>query len=149
MQVRLRLRFGTGNLLQRSCVSKARNAGEITNFVCLEGGLLEWLMFTGFVAPRARKISTYLGMSRVKRSLWKPILYWECLVGNARFVSSHFHFLRMSRVKRSFWKSTFHFLRMSRVKRSFWESTFSFFANVSCETLVLEVDIFIFCECLV
>ena len=64
MQVRLHLRFGTGSPLQRSCVSKARNAGEIRNFVCLEGCLLEWLMFIGFVAPRAGKIFEL----------------WECLV---------------------------------------------------------------------
>ena len=32
---------------------------------------------------------------------------------------------------------------MSGVKRSFWKSTCSLFANVSCETLVLEVDPFI------
>ena len=38
---------------------------------------------------------------------------------------------------------------MSRVKRSFWKSTFSLFANVSCETLFLEVYILTFCECLV
>ena len=79
-------------------------------------------------------------MSRVKRSFWKSIfsfsanvscerLVWEstfifceCLVWNARFGSLHCHFLRMSRVKRSLWKLTF-----------------SLFANVSCETLVLEV----------
>ena len=80
-------------------MSKARNAGEIAKIVCLEGCLLEWVMFIGFVAPCAGKIFTFLGMSRVKRS--------------------------------------------------FRKSTFSFFANVSCETLVLEVQIFIFCECLV
>ena len=38
---------------------------------------------------------------------------------------------------------------MSRVKRSFWKSNFSLFANVSCETLVLEAYILTFCECLV
>ena len=38
---------------------------------------------------------------------------------------------------------------MSRVKCSFSKSTFSLFANVSCETLVLEVYILTFCERLV
>ena len=168
MQVRLRSRIGADNHLRRSCVSKARNAGEITKIVCLERCLLEWLIFIIFVAPRAGKI----------------LRFWECLVWNARFGSFDSHFLGMSRAKRSFWKSkssffanvscetlvlqvqslTFceclvwnagfassksHFLRMSRVKRLFWRSTFSLFANVSCETLVLEVYILTFCECLV
>ena len=43
----------------------------------------------------------------------------------------------------------FTFLGMSRVKRSFWKWTCSFFANVSCETLVLGVHMFMFWECLV
>ena len=68
MQVRLRLRFDTGDPLRRSSASKARNAGEITKIVCLEGSLPEWVMFIGFVAPRAGKMLTFLGMSRVKRS---------------------------------------------------------------------------------
>ena len=55
--------------------------------------------------------------------------------------------LQTSRVKRSFCK--FIILRMSRVKCSFWKSAFSLFANVSCEMLVLEIDIRAFCECLV
>ena len=112
----------------------------------------------------------FLRMSRMKGSFWEISLsvfvnvsyetlilevflvrFCECLVRNAHFGSLHSHFLRMSRVKRSFWKSTFsHFLRMSRVKRSFWKSyIFSLLGNVSCETLVLEVQILTFCECLV
>ena len=114
--------------------------------------------------------SHFLRMSRVKRSFWKStfslfanvscetlilevynLTFCACLMRNARCGSLHFHFLRMSRVKRSFWKSTLncHFLRMSRAIRSFWKSTFSLFANVSCETLVLEVYILTFCEYLV
>ena len=42
-----------------SCVSKARNAGEITKIACLEGCLLEWVIFIGFMAPRAGKILTF------------------------------------------------------------------------------------------
>ena len=99
MQVRLRFEGVAGNPLRRSCVSKARNAGEITKIVCLEGCLLEWVIFIGFMAPRAGKIFALLGMSRVKRSFWKSI--------------------------------------------------FSLFGNVSCKTLVLEVQILTFCECLV
>ena len=193
MQVRLRFEFGTGNPLRRSRASKARNAGEITFFVCLEG-----CARLGFVVQHAGKIFPFLRMSRVKRSLWKSIFSFfanvscETLVLEVyvRFGSLHSHFLRMSRAKRSFWKSILslfanvsretlvlevyvhsHFLRMSRVKRSFWKSTFSLFANVSClrmsrvkrsfsksilslfanfsrETLVLEVYIVTFCECL-
>ena len=142
-------------------------------------------------------------MSRAKRSFWKStfslfanvscktlvfevciLTFCECLARNARFGSLHSHFLRMSRVKRWFSKSAFsllanvscetlvlevciltfceclarnarfgslhsHFLRMSRVKRWFSKSAFSLFANVSRETLVLEVYILTFCECLV
>ena len=102
--------------------------------------------FCEFLARNARFGSLYchfLRMSRVKRSFWKStftlfanvsretlvleafiLTFCECLVRNARFGSFPSHFLRMSRVKRSFWKSTF-----------------TLFANVSCETLVLEVYI--------
>ena len=42
-----------------------------------------------------------------------------------------------------------HFLRMSPGKLSFWKPSFSLFAKVSWKTLVLEVYILTFCECLV
>ena len=228
MQARLRSRFGTDDPLRRSCVSKARNAGEIAfwiwpaqpsaEIVRVEGAKCRWehenyawkvvcsknsCSYIDFEAPRAGKIFTFLGMSRVKRSFWKSIFslfgnvscetlvlevqiltFCECLVWNARFGSFDSPFFGMSRVKRSFWKFEFsflgnvscetlvlevyfltfweclvwnarfgssnsHFLRMSRVKRSFWKLWFSLFRNVSRETLVLEVWIFIFGECLV
>ena len=38
---------------------------------------------------------------------------------------------------------------MSRTKRSFWKVSLSVFANVSYETLILEVFLVRFCECLV
>ena len=85
-------------------MSKARNAGEIALFVCLEGCARQWLIFIGFVVQHAGKVFQFLRMSRVKRSFWKPSLslfvnvswktlvvqafiltFCECLVYNARF----------------------------------------------------------------
>ena len=60
------------------------------------------------------------------------VSFCECLVRNAHFGRSLCLFLRMSRTKRSFWK-IFVFV----------------FANVSYETLILEVFLVRFCECLV
>ena len=113
-------------------------------------------------------------MSRVKRSFWKStfslsanvscetlvlevyiLTFCECLVANARFGSLHSHFLRMSRGKRSFWKSTFSlFANVSCETLVLEVYTFSLFANVSWKTLVLEACIFslfvnVSCETLV
>ena len=147
--------------------------------------------------------SSFLRMSRTKRSFWKVSLavfanvsyetlilegpfvsFCECLVRNAHFGSSLCQFWRMSRTKRGFWKvslsvfanvsyetlileglfvsfceclvrnahfgsSLCQFLRMSRTKRSFWKVSLSVFANVSYETLIFEVFLVRFCECLV
>ena len=74
-------------------------------------------------------------------------------IRNACFGRSLCPFLRMSRKKRSFWKTfgrfSCPFLRMSRTNRSFWKVSLSVFANVSYETLILEVFLVRFCECLV
>ena len=152
MQVRLRFEFGTGNPLRRSRASKARNAGEITFFVCLEG-----CARLGFVVQHAGKVFPFLRMSRVKRSFWKSIFSFfanvscETLVLEVyvRFGSPYSHFLRMSRAKRSFWKSILSlFANVSR-DTLVLEVYITLFANVSCETLVLEVYILTLCECLV
>ena len=60
------------------------------------------------------------------------VSFCECLVRNAHFG-----------------RSLCQFLRMSRTKRSFWTVSLSVFANVSYETLILEVFLVRFCECLV
>ena len=150
-----------------------------------------------------RSLCQFWRMSPTKRSFWKVSLsvfanvsnetlileglfvsFCECLVRNAHFGSSLCQFLRMSRTKRSFWKvslsvfanvlyetlifevflvrfceclvrnahfgsSLCQFLRMSRTKRSFWKVSLSVFANVSYETLIFEVFLVRFCECLV
>ena len=102
-----------------------------------------WKTFGRFSCP-------FLRMSRTKRSFWKVSLsvfanvsyktlileglfvrFCECLVWNAHFGSFPCPFLRMSRTKRSFWKVSL-----------------SVFANVSCETLILEGLFVSFCECL-
>ena len=73
MQVRLRFCCVRRDSLPRSCASKARNAGEIAFFVCLEGCACQWLIFIGFVVQHAgTKVFQFLRMSRVKRSFWKP-----------------------------------------------------------------------------
>ena len=98
-----------------------------------------------------RYLCAFLRMSRTKRSFWKVSLsvfanvsyetlifeglcvnFCECLVRNAHF-------------GRSFCQ----FVRMSRTKRSFWKVALSVFANVSYETLILEVFLVRLCECLV
>ena len=56
MQVRLRFGFGTGDRLRRSCVSKARNAGEIMFFERLDCCARQWLILIGFVVLHAGKI---------------------------------------------------------------------------------------------
>ena len=60
------------------------------------------------------------------------VSFCECLVRNAHFG-----------------RSLCQFLRMSRTKRSFWKVSYTVFANVSYETLILEVFLVRFCECLV
>ena len=157
MRVKLRFWGVARNPLRRSCVSKARHAGKVMFFVCLEGYARQWLTFKVFVAQNAGKV----------------FQFFERLVENTWFWRFHSQFLQMSRVKRSFWKLSWslfanvsraalvlevyiltfceclvwnarfgslhsHFLRMSRVKRSFWKPTFSLFANVSCETRILK-----------
>ena len=62
----------------------------------------------------------------------KVVRFCECLARNAHFG-----------------RSLCQFLRMSRTKRSFWKVSSSVFANVSYETLILEVSLQRFCECLV
>ena len=121
MQVRLRFCGVARNPLRRSRVSKARHAGEITKIVCLEGCLLEWVMFIGLVAPRANNFYVFGNVSCETLVLEVYFLtFCECLVWNARFGSLPSHFLRMSRVKRSFWKLTFSLFLKPRFQTTFW-----------------------------
>ena len=87
MQVKLRFR----TTLRRSCMSKARNAGKVAFFVCIEGCLRTWLMF----------IFLWHGKN-IRLEVW--ILTFCSLVENARFGRLRFQFFGKSRGKRSFWK---------------------------------------------
>ena len=78
--------------------------------------------------------------------------FCECLVRNAHFgrLLGDFlvRFCECLARNAHFGRSLCQFLRMSRTKRSFWKVSLSVFANVSYETLILEVFLVRFCECL-
>ena len=90
-------------------------------------------------------------MSRTKRSFWKISLLvfanvsYETLILEDLFVSFCECLVRNAH----FGRFPCPFLRMSRMKGSFWKISLSVFANVSYETLILEVLFTSFCECLV
>ena len=98
-----------------------------------------------------RSLCQFLRMSRTKRSFWKVSLSvfanvsYETLILKGLFVSFCECLVRNA----PFGRSLCQFLRMSRTKRSFWKVSFSVFANVSYETLIFEVFLVRFCECLV
>ena len=98
-----------------------------------------------------RSLCQFLRMSRTKRSFWKVSLSvfanvsYEMLILEGLFVSFCECLVRNAH----FGRSLCLFLRMSRTKRSFWTISLSVFANVSYETLLLEVFCARFCECLV
>ena len=97
-----------------------------------------------------RSLWPVLRMSRTKRSFSKFSLSvfanvsYETLILEGLFVSFCECLVRNAH----FGRSLCQFLRMSRTKRSFWKVFLSVFANVSYKTLILEVFLVCFCECL-
>ena len=98
-----------------------------------------------------RSFCQFLRMSHTKRSFWEVSLLvfanvsYETLILEGPFVSFCECLVRNAH----FGSFPCPFLRMSRTKRSFWKFSLSGFANVSYETLIFEVFLVRFCECLV
>ena len=121
-QVKVRCGRTQGNLVRRSCVSKAQNAGEIAFCVCFEGCLRARLMFTVLMKVKFSDfgevswktlvlggfVLSFWESTRGKRWVWKTVfaafakVSWKTLVLGGFILS----FLRKSRGKRSFWKSS-------------------------------------------
>ena len=88
MQVRLRFCSVRSNPPRRSCVSKARNAGE-TAFFCMLG---KWLIVIGFVVQHAGKVFQFFVNVSCETLVLEAFILTscECLVEHARFGSLHF-----------------------------------------------------------
>ena len=131
MQVRLRFWSLARNPLRRSCVSRARNAGEIA-----------------FLKSRAQASA---GIVRVESAKCR----WDCvfcMLWGLFFLARYAGKIGVSRslVENVRCGSVgSHFLRKSRVKRSFWQVSFSLFGKVSWKTFVLKVWVLSFWESLV
>ena len=168
-EVQARMRFGPvrRNPLRRSCVSRARNAGESAFWICLAQPSAEIVRVEGAKRRRDcvldwsphfwRKSCTKRWLWRLGASLLEEVLYETLaletrrftfggnLIRNARFGDLALDFWRKSRAKRWFWRFlALHFWRKYRTKRSFWRFGASLLEEVSYETLLLEIWRFTF-----
>ena len=155
MQVRLRFGLVARNPLQRSCASRARNAGEIAFWIGREqpsaeivrGRKTQVRLCLGLIArnplrrscaPRARnagEIAFWIG----RASLLEEVSYEMLVLETWRFTFGG------SLVRNAgFGDLAPHFWRKSRTKRLFWRLGASLLKEVSYETLVLETWRFTF-----
>ena len=143
-------------------MSDARNLGE-TAFVRVRVQPFAEIVRVGCAKPRRNCVTRFAWSTlcgdrtcRMCEMYAVPLGHWNALI----FVFANAHFGRLlgdflvrfcECLARNahFGRSLCQFLRMSRTKRSFWKVSLSVFANVSYETLILEVFLVRFCECLV